>query len=118
MNQVPSTADLEQMMRILGLPGDSFSITKDHTDARCRAELLARLSAGIFDRLGSAEARADLDLEERPGLHWAIQRLRRRRIDDAFILESRPWTTGPMTVACVRSGSSQDSIRGPLLDHP
>jgi hypothetical protein len=52
MDQVPSTADLEQVMRMLGLPGNPFSIMKDQSDARCRAELLARLSAGIVDRLG------------------------------------------------------------------
>src|SRR6185369_10730256 len=74
MKPVPDTADLELTMALLGVPGDPFLIMKDHSDARRRVELLARLSAGIVDRLGPAETGADLGLEDRVDLHWDADR--------------------------------------------
>jgi hypothetical protein len=65
-----STADLERVMGILGIPGDPVLIMKDHSDARRRAELLAHIAAGIIDHLGPAETRAGMDVEDRADLHW------------------------------------------------
>jgi len=65
-----STADLERVMGILGIPGDPVLIMKDHSDARRRAELLAHIAAGIVDLLGPAEIRAEMDVEDRADLHW------------------------------------------------
>jgi hypothetical protein len=65
-----STTELERVMGILGIPGDPVLIMKDHSEARRRAELLAHLAAGIIDHLGPAEARAEMDVEDRADLHW------------------------------------------------
>jgi hypothetical protein len=88
---VPSTADLELIMEMLGTPGDPVYIMKDHPDPRQRAELLARVSAGIVDSLGRAEVLADLDLEDRAQLHWDadcdVAALRGRSPNDAKLLD-------------------------------
>ena len=88
---LPTTADLERVMGILGIPGDPVYIMKDHSDARRRAELLAHLAAGIVDYLGPAEALAELDLEDRADLHWDadcdIAAPSRRSLDGVRLLD-------------------------------
>jgi hypothetical protein len=88
---LPTIADLERIMGMLGIPGDPVYIMKDHTDARRRAELLAHLAAGIVDCLGPAEALADLDLEDRADLHWDadcdIAAPSRRSLDGVRLLD-------------------------------
>jgi hypothetical protein len=71
---LPTTADLERVMGILGIPGDPVYIMKDHPDARRRADLLAHVAAGTIARLGPAETGADLDVDERVDLHWEADR--------------------------------------------
>jgi hypothetical protein len=87
----PTTADLERIMGILGIPGDPVYIMKDHAEARRRAELLARVSAGIVDCLGRAEALANMDLEDRADLHWDADRniaaRSRRSLDHVRLLD-------------------------------
>ena len=74
VDSLPTTADLERVMTMLGIPGDPLCITKDHSDVRQRAGLLAHLSAGIVGYLGRAEALADLNVDERAELYWDADR--------------------------------------------
>jgi hypothetical protein len=109
-NPLPTTADLEVVMGILGIAGDPVYIMKDHSDARRRAELLARLAAGIVDLLGPAEALADLDLEDRAELHWDadcdIAAPSRRALDGVRLLDLQLARLGWVHHAIVR-------VRGP-----
>jgi hypothetical protein len=70
---LPTVPDLEAVMEILGL-ADPVFIMKDHSDARRRAELLARIAAATVDRLAAAERLADLDVDDRADLHWDADR--------------------------------------------
>jgi hypothetical protein len=74
MPYVPSTEDLLRVMTILGVPGDPLSIMKDHTEERCRADLLAYVAAAVTEQAGAAEAIAGLDVDDRVDLHWAADR--------------------------------------------
>ena len=71
---IPDTADLARVMALLGLPGDPLFIVKDHSVARGRAELLARIAAGVTGLTARAEADAGLDVEDRADLHSAADR--------------------------------------------
>jgi hypothetical protein len=71
---VPGTADLARAMALLGLPDDPLYVMKDHAEARGRAELLARIAAGVIDLLGGAEASAGLAVDDRADLHCAADR--------------------------------------------
>jgi hypothetical protein len=88
---LPTTADLERVMGILGVPGDPVAIMKDHPDARRRAELLARVAAGIVHHLRLAEALADLDVDDRADMHWdadcAVAAPSRRPLDGVRLLD-------------------------------
>ncbi|HEV8175868.1 MAG TPA: hypothetical protein VGP91_19680 [Actinoplanes sp.] len=61
------------MMEILGL-GDPVFIMKDHSDARRRADLLARIAAATISHLAAAETLAGLDVDDRADLHWEADR--------------------------------------------
>jgi hypothetical protein len=67
---LPTTADLERVMGMLGIPGDPVYLMKDHSEARRRADLLAHIAAGIVDYLARAEALAEMDVDDRADLHW------------------------------------------------
>ena len=70
---LPTVPDLEAVMEILGL-ADPVFIMEDHSDARRRAELLARIAAATVDHLAAAERLADLDVDDRADLHWDADR--------------------------------------------
>jgi hypothetical protein len=72
-DSLPTVPDLETMMGILGL-GDPVFIMKDHSDARRRADLLARIAAATISHLAAAETLADLDVDDRADLHWEADR--------------------------------------------
>jgi hypothetical protein len=72
-DSLPTVPDLETMMEILGL-GDPVFIMKDHSDARRRADLLARIAAATIGHLAAAETLADLDVDDRADLHWEADR--------------------------------------------
>jgi hypothetical protein len=91
VDSLPTTADLERVMAMLGIPGDPLCITKDHSDIRQRADLLAHLSAGIVGYLGRAETLADLNVDERAELYWdadrEVARPSRRSPDGVALLD-------------------------------
>ncbi|HEY6592821.1 MAG TPA: hypothetical protein VI011_01745 [Asanoa sp.] len=47
---------------------------KDHSDARRRADMLARIAAATIGHLATAETLADLDVDDRADLHWEADR--------------------------------------------
>jgi hypothetical protein len=67
---LPTTADLERVVGMLGIPGDPVYLMRDHSEARRRADLLAHIAAGIVDCLARAEALAEMDVDDRADLHW------------------------------------------------
>jgi hypothetical protein len=73
-DEIPRAADLARVMALLGLTGDPLYIVKDHTVARGRAELLARIAAGVVNLLGPAETSAGLAVDDRADLHWSADR--------------------------------------------
>src|SRR5262245_27816711 len=66
---VPTSDELARAMRILGLADDPDHLMKDHSEARRRAELLARLAAGALGYLDGAETAAAMDVDDRADLH-------------------------------------------------
>jgi hypothetical protein len=87
---LPTVPDLEAVMAILGL-ADPVFIMKDHSEARRRAELLARIAAATVDYLAAAESLADLDVDDRADLHWDADRevatSLRRQLDRVRLLD-------------------------------
>lgn len=71
---LPGTADLARVIALLGLPCDPYYVVRDHGVERGRAELLARIAAGVTGLLGSAETGAGLAVDDRADLHCAADR--------------------------------------------
>jgi hypothetical protein len=68
---MPTVTNLARAMRLLGVPGDPMYLMKDHTDTRCRTEILARIAAWSLLLLQQAESQAEFSTDDVVDLHWA-----------------------------------------------
>jgi hypothetical protein len=68
----PTAEQLARIAAELGVADDPVYLTKDHSEARQRADLLAHIAAGIVAQLTRAEA--GMAVDECADLHWDADR--------------------------------------------